>query len=264
MRAGRSCIQSGGLEPETMTKRTHFDSALAACLVTGLLAGCGQFKMPEATTPPQWAVLGERAPAFTVFAEDPLLPGKLDEVSSGDFKGSVLVAMGAEAGFAGELLPWLEVLEGLYGPPRRPASSVGADEDEKDAGRYCVLLIVERAEPRKLSRFKLVRKLRRLKLVRKLRGLKRVMPDEHALLIDPDGEFAKAGKAEEDRFGFVGEGPHIAVISADGTLLALVDGPVSERRSRRLVEAMDRAFSLLDRKTPEKSATPVDGPGPPP
>lgn len=212
-----------------MTKPTHFALALAACLVTGLVAGCGQFKMPEATTPPEWAVVGERAPAFRVFAEDPLLPRKLNEVSSGDFEGSVLVAMGAEADFAGELLPWLHVLEVLYGPPRRFASFVGPDRDEKDAGRYWVLIIIERAGPAALE------------------GLRRVMPEGLTMLVDPHGEFANAAEAEENRFGFVGEGPHIAVISADGTLLVLIDGPVSEGRSRRLIEAMDKALPRLAR-----------------
>lgn len=247
LRAGPSPVESGDLERETMTKPDPLpacsSSALAAGLFAGLLAGCGQFKLPEATTPPDWAPIGERAPEFTVGRVDRSGPGMFERLHSTDFAGGVLVAMGAAAGFVGELLPWLEELEARYGKPRRLASSgPGTFESGKHVGRYSVLLIVERTKPREL------------------RGLKRVMPDEYTLLIDPNGEFAGAPETERNRFGFVGEGPHIAVISADGTLLALIDGPVSKRRLAELKEAMDRALSPPDVSPPD--VPPPDVPPP--
>ena len=219
-----------GMKSGSETRRVVGGSLLVArplAGLVGLLAGCGQFKYPEATTPPEWAVTGERAPEFTVFAEDPLLPGNLSEVHSKDFEGRILVAMGAEPGFAGELVPWLDLLHSKYdrwsGPGVVSLNSEGG-------GRYAVLVIVERADPGWLARLRLV------------------MPEGLTMLLDPEGEFANAPKTEDNRFGFVGEGPHIAVISADGTLLALIDGPVSEKRLERLIKAMDRAFSLLEEK----------------
>ena len=220
MRACARGLESAGMRPESLT--------IAFALATALLAGCGQFKLPEALTPPEFAPVGQRAPEFNVLAEDPGRPGWFREVRSESFEGSILVAMGAQPGFVGELLPWLEVLEAKYGRPRIAGSG------ESDAGRYTVILIVERGS------FNLADRAQEPTLAM----LRSLMPSGLTLHLDPRRDFVDSKETEKSRFGFVGEGPHIAVVSADGTLLALIEGPVSERRAARLVEAMDRAFSL--------------------
>ena len=238
MRACARGLESAGMRPESLT--------IAFALATALLAGCGQFKLPEALTPPEFAPVGQRAPEFNVLAEDPGRPGWFREVRSESFEGSILVAMGAQPGFVGELLPWLEVLEAKYGRPRIAGSG------ESDAGRYTVILIVERGS------FNLADRAQEPTLAM----LRSLMPSGLTLHLDPRRDFVDSKETEKSRFGFVGEGPHIAVVSADGTLLALIEGPVSERRAARLVEAMDRAFSLVEKKRAEGPAV-TEPPAPP-
>ncbi len=205
-------------------------STITFALATALLAGCGQFKLPQALTPPEFAPIGQRAPEFSVMAENPDRPGRFMDVHSKSFKGSILVAMGAQPGFVGEFIPWLEVLESHYGKPRI------AGPGESGTGRYTVILVVERGSTNLADRAQ----------EPTLALLRPLMPPDLTLHVDPKRDFVDSKETEKSRFGFVGEGPHIAVISADGTLLALVEGPASEKRVARLVKAMDGAFSLVE------------------
>ncbi len=43
-------------------------------------------------------------------------------------------------------------------------------------------------------------------------------------------------------FGFVGEGPHVVAIGPDGSLLAVIDGPLSPGRAKVLTSALDGAL----------------------
>jgi hypothetical protein len=203
---------------------------IAFTLATAVLAGCGQFRLPEALTPPEFAPVGQRAPEFSVLAEDPDSPGRFMKVDSKSFEGGILVAMGAQPGFVGEIIPWLEVLEAHYGKPRI------AGPGESGAGRYTVILIVERGSSNLADRAQ----------EPTLAILRSLMPSGLTLHVDPRRDFVDSKETEKSTFGFVGEGPHIAVVSADGTLLGLTEGPVSEKRAARLIEAMDGAFSLVE------------------
>jgi hypothetical protein len=172
-------------------------------------AACVPFRPPEPATPPAAARVLDRAPVFSVFAPDGT------EVASDGFAGRVLVVVAADPGFMAEMLPWIELVRRSYGEPGE---------------RYDLVVAVEGTTPGELPR------------------VDHRLPWTIALHADPPAVLPRRPdtKPPPDRpsrlkraFGLVGEGPHVVAVGPDGTLLALLDGPVVWERAERLRFALD-------------------------
>jgi len=165
--------------------------------------GCGGFRPPKPVTPPELARIRERVPQFSVLAPDG------SAISPGSFAGRTLVALGAEEGFVADILPWLEALSARYG---------------RSGERYAVLAIVEGRPAAALVRTGSADPV--------AAALDRLVRGGSSLAADPRRDFARG-------LGFVGEGPHVAAVAPDGTLLALVDGTAERGRVEALYSALD-------------------------
>jgi hypothetical protein len=191
--------------------KERFSPATGALwFAAAIAAGCGQIRIPDPLTPPRLAAVGERAPGFTVESPEGL------PLASRDLLGRVLVVVGCDPLYARELGPWVRFLRERYGEPEplRGLAPGGPAEGEEARAGYVFLAVAECTSARALPH------------------VARAAGGEIPLSCDPPGSL-------NDAFGLTGEGPHLVAVGADGTLLALLDGPFSEARASRLAEALD-------------------------
>jgi len=206
-------------------------------VATLLAAGCGQLKLPKPTPAPELARLRERCPRFTVLSPEWI------EAGPSDFAGRALVVVGVHYRYLRDLAPWVDFL--------RPRIDGAAR-----------LLVVEGADPRMSPalagslpggidvHFDPSNKWDRLyaesfRLRRRADDARLDSPERADRLEAKANRLRTAADAQEPGFrralGLVGEGPHVAVIGPKGTLLALVDGPLDDKRGRTVTEAVDAA-----------------------
>jgi len=196
-----------------MVGRLRGPGASVALGVIAALWGCRQLSYPKIREDvPPLAVPGERARSFTVYkvSDDRRV---VEKISSDDALGIPLVVIGALPPFGGEIAPWLDIVEKRFAESVKP---------------YRGMLVLEYGDPD----------------VRDL--LEALLPARLPFLLDRDGLFPKA-------FGFVGrdasrqdpvsEGPHVVVISHDGTVRAVIDGPVHPSRVQVLKKALDEVIA---------------------
>ncbi|MHC5058293.1 MAG: hypothetical protein ACYTKD_26860 [Planctomycetota bacterium] len=226
-------------------------AAIFAALVAG---GCGPIRFPKPTPAPELARIRERCPRFTVLSPEWI------EAGPSHLAGRPLVVVGVHHQYLRDLKPWIDLLcgrgEGLAklviiedahpGMYVALAASLPGELDvhfdppskwdEVYAESFRLRRRADDArldEPRKADKFE--RKAERLK---------------------------DAADAREPGFrralGLVGEGPHVAVIGPDGTLLALVDGPLNKARERKVTEALDAALAAAAAVTQPTDARPAD------
>jgi len=211
-------------------------------VATLLAAGCGQLKLPKPTPAPELARLKERCPRFTVLSPEWI------EAGPSDYADKPLVVVGVDHRYLRGLAPWVDFL--------RPRIDGAAR-----------LFVVEGADPRMFPalagslpsgidvHFDPSNKWDRLyaesfRLRRRADDARLDSPGKADRLEAKADRAKAAADAREPGFrralGLVGEGPHVAVVGADGTLLALVDGPLSDSRGRRVAEALDAARAATD------------------
>lgn len=207
-------------------------------LATFLAAGCGPLKLPKSTPAPDLARLKERCPSFIVFSPEGM------ETGPSDFAGKPLVVVGVHHQYLRDLEAWME----LFGDRGEKFAVITVIEDATP-GTYASVSVVLPGRydlhfdpPSKWDRmyaesFRLRRRAddARLDSPRKADKLERKADHMKATADAHPPGFRRA-------LGLVGEGPHVAVIGADGTLLALVDGPRIDRRERKVTMAIDAAL----------------------
>jgi len=202
-----------------------------------LAAGCGQLKLPKPTPAPKLARLKERCPRFTVLSREWI------EAGPSDFAGKPLVVVGVNHRYLRDLGPWVDLLR-----PRIDGAAW--------------LFVVEEADPRMFPslagslpsgidvHFDPSNKWDRLYAesfrLRRRADDARLDSPEKADRIEAKADRLKAAADAKEpglrrALGLVGEGPHVAVIGPRGTLLALVDGPLSDKRGLDVTEALDAA-----------------------
>lgn len=211
-------------------------------LAAFFVAGCGPLKLPRSTPAPDLARLKERCPSFIV-----LSPEKI-EVGPSDFAGKPLVVLGVHHQYLRDLGPWME----LFGDRGEKFAVIVVIEDAT-TGTYARVSAVLPSgtdihfdPPSKWDRiyaesFRLRRRAAdaRLDSAKKADKLESKAERMKAIADAHAPGFRRA-------LGLVGEGPHVAVIGADGTLLALVDGPRINRRERKVTTAIDVALMAAD------------------
>ncbi|MHC4200632.1 MAG: hypothetical protein ACYSU0_11625 [Planctomycetota bacterium] len=244
-----------------MSERNARRSALAASVAAAaaIVAGCGRLELPKPLVPPEFARVKERSPAFTVTEHNG------GELSSKDCLGRALVVVAAEPGYAADVVGWLRLIERRAGEPgKRYVLLAVVEGDAADALKFAGVLEAECASlfapedrpPGNASRARIaydlfgVPRMRAYRLSVEYRTrseqIRRDEPRRADRMLD---EAAKIDKRLSDRtkwkpgfrdaFGFVGEGPFVVVVGADGTLLALVDGPPDGGRAEKLAPVFD-------------------------
>jgi len=210
---------------------------IATLLAMLIVAGCGQLKLPKPTPAPELARLRERCPRFTVLSPEWI------EAGPSDFAGRPLVVVGVHYRYLRDLAPWVDFLRPRIDGAARLFVVEGADPRMSPAlaGALPSGIDVHFDPSNKWDR--LYAESFRL---RRRADDARLDSPEKADSFEAKADRAKAAAdAREPGFrralGLVGEGPHVAVIGPKGTLLALVDGPLNDRRGRRVAEALDAA-----------------------
>jgi len=244
-----------------MSGRNARRSALAASVAAAatIVAGCGGLQLPKPLIPPEPAAVKERSPAFTVTEHNG------GELSSKDCLGCALVVVAAEPGYAADVVAWLRLVERRAGKPGDSYKLLAVVEgDAADALKFAGPLEAECASlfapenppsgeaPRARIAYDLfgVPRMRAYRLSVEYRTrseqIRRDEPRradrmvEEARKIDERLSDRSKGKPGfRDAFGFVGEGPFVVVVGADGTLLALVDGPPDGGRAGKLGPVLD-------------------------
>ena len=242
-----------------MSERNARRWVVAAAAAT-ILAGCGGLQLPKPLVPPVPARVKERSPSFTVMEHYG------GELSSKDYLGCALVVVAAEPGYAADVVGWLRLVERRAGRPGGSYKLLAVVEGDagnalKFAGpleNECASLFAPEGQPPgKAPRARIaydlfgVRRMRayRLSVEYKTRA-EQIRRDEprradrmlkEARKIDERLSDRTKGKPGfRDAFGFVGEGPFVVVVGADGTLVALVDGPPDGGRAEKLAPLLDR------------------------
>lgn len=209
-----------------------FPAMLLAALVA---AGCGPLKLPKPTPAPELARLKERCPAFTVLSPERI------EAGPSDFSGRPLVVVGVHHEYLRDLDPWLDFLRA-----RGKGFATLVVIEDANPGAYEALagalpggLDVHFDPQSKWDKvyaesFRLRRWAddARLDEPRKADELERKADRMQTLA---DAHYPGFRRA----LGLVGEGPHVAVIGPDGTLHALVDGPLNDVREKKVAAALD-------------------------
>jgi len=219
-------------------------SCPATILAALVAAGCtGQIRLPKPTPAPDLARLKERCPSFTV-----LSPEWIETGPSG-FAGRPLVTVGVDHRYLRDLGPWIELLRGrdedlallvvVEGAhPGMHAALAGALPEGTDA----YFDPPDRWEKAYAESFRLRRRADDARLDE---------PGKADALERKADRLRAAADAQEPGFrralGLVGEGPHVAVIGPDGTLLALVDGPLDDSRKRKVTDAVDAALAAASK-----------------
>lgn len=236
-------------------------SALAAAVAAAatIVAGCGGLQLPKPLVPPEPARVKERSPSFTVTEHNG------GELSSKDYLGCALVVVAAEPGYAGDVVGWLRLVERRAGEPGESYKLLAVVEgDAADALKFAGTLQTECASlfapegqppdkaPRARTAYDLlgVSRMRKYRLsveyrtraeqIRKDEPRRADRMLEEARKIDEWLSDRTKGKPGfRDALGFVGEGPFVVVVGADGTLLVLVDGPPDGGRAEKLAPVLD-------------------------
>ncbi len=222
-----------------MRSRPASSLASLAFLAAFVGAGCGQIRLPKLTPAPDLARLKERCPAFTVLSPEWI------ESGPSDFAGRAVAVVAADYRYRGDLGPWVDFLRGRGGDCAIIIVIEGAGPamHAELAPSLPSGMDVHFDPPSKWDRvyaesFRMRRRAddARLDSPRKADDLER-----KARL------FQAAAEAREPGFrralGLVGEGPHVAVIGPDGTLLALVDGPRDNGRGEKVSAAIEAAIA---------------------
>jgi hypothetical protein len=231
-------------------------SVAAAAMV---MAGCGRLVLPKPLVPPEFARVNERSPSFAVVEHWG------GEVSSEGCLGRALVVVAAEPDYTGGVVGWLRLVEKRAGRPGEGYGLLAVVEgDAGDAGEFARLLESECASlfapegqspgtaPRARIAYDLLG-VPRMRAFRRSVELKtraeQVRRDEprradrmvkEAEKIDERLSDPSRGKPGfRDAFGFVGEGPFVVVVGADGTLLATIDGPPDGGRAEKLAPVLE-------------------------
>lgn len=219
--------------------RSQVTAMLAAFVTTFVATGCGQIRFPKPTPAPELARLKERCPRFTVLSPEWI------EAGPSAFAGKPLVVVGVHHEYHRDLGPWMDLLRsrGEGFATLVIVEGAGPGSYTRVAGASGGELDIHFDPPSKWDRvyaesFRLRRRAddARLDSPGKADKLERKADAMRAAADARDPGFRRA-------LGLVGEGPHVAVIGPDGTLLALVDGPLSEGRGRKVIAALDAARS---------------------
>jgi hypothetical protein len=220
-------------------RRIVIRPTVAAMLAALVAAGCGPIRFPKPTPAPELARLKERCPAFTVFSPEWI------EAGPSDFAGRPFVVVGVDRRYLRDLEPWLGLLSGR-GEGLARLVVIEDARPEMSAALAAALpggIDVRFDPPSKWDEiyaesFRLRRRAddARLDEPRKADKLERRADRMKAAADAREPGFRRA-------LGLVGEGPHVAVVGADGTLLALVDGPLNDARARTVTQALDAALA---------------------
>ena len=220
---------------------------LVGVVAAALVSGCGGLKIPRPVRAPAPARAKERSPSFTVTSLDGA------EVSADDFAGRPLVVVAAEPGFIGDVLRWLRIIKGRAGEPGEAYRLLAVVEGGRGEALSLAVLLSEADEPGAGSLYVDLLGVPRMRAYCESAHL-RQRADE--VRKDEPGRAARMEKAADrieahlsmgrpgfrDAFGFVGEGPLVVVVAADGTLLCMIDGPPDGGRKVKLAAALDEVF----------------------
>ncbi len=245
----------------SMSERNARRSVVAASVAAAatILAGCGGLRLPKPLIPPEPAAVKERSPAFTGTEHNG------GELSSKDYLGCALVVVAAEPGYAGDVVGWVRLIERRAGEPGESYKLLAVVEgDAGDALKFAGLLETGRGSPfatenhppgkappariaydllgvPRMRAYRLSVEYRtRAEQIRRDEPRRADRMLEEARKIDERLSDRTKGKPGfRDALGFVGEGPFVVVVGADGTLLALVDGPPDGGRAGKLAPVLD-------------------------
>jgi hypothetical protein len=245
----------------SMSERNARRSVVAASVAAAAtaLAGCGGLQLPKPLVPPAPARVKERSPSFTVTVHNG------GEVTSEAYLGRALVVVAAEPGYAGDVVGWLRLIEKRAGKPGEGYRLLAVVEgDAGDAREFaaplrneCASLFAPQGQPPgKAPRAGIAYDLLGVPRMRayglsveyrtRAEQIRRDEPRradrmlEEARQIDERlSDRTKGTPGFRDAFGFVGEGPLVVVVGADGTLVAMIDGPPDGGRAEKLVPVLD-------------------------